>query len=179
MSRASNGTSDLDAQIAEEVMGENLTVNDDERFAVVAHKHIWVTGPVFETRDGYKIPMPTGKNLPDPSYSADYNERYFVYAGEVLCQKFPKLADEAKAFYRAPLPYSSDEGLTLKIVRRMWELGFSGNISATGHRGERVFSVRFAPSLSRPATGDHEDPSAATAVGMAALKAVRRERESA
>jgi hypothetical protein len=141
---------ELDALVAEKVMGLNLTPPRSYALAVVGANETSVTGKDWKMRNGRTVYMPSGDTLPQPEGMEEkYNARYFAYAAEHGVDDL-----EAKvAACRFPTkPYSTDIAAAWEVVEKLgqdfyWEIWRhpEGNYSARVDRrtGDGGMGVRW------------------------------------
>jgi hypothetical protein len=172
---------ELDALVAEKVMGESLKPHRDVALVAVGRSKISCTGPTFLLCNGREIPMPNGEKLRAPEGDRDWNSRYYLHVAEVLGDE---IAAEVDAYHLLPKRYSSDTAAAWRVVEKMradgvaFVLGSNGcsaqvsvwfvdGIWALG-RSQNSVPEQGAPRIRGAATAD----TAPLAICLAALKAV-------
>lgn len=157
---------ELDAMVAEHVMGISLTPPREYAMAKVGMSLVRMTGTPFVLDDGREIHTPPGDHLRQPEGSADWNDRYGLYIAERLGDELTAAVDA----YRLPAePYSTDIGAAWRVVERMTEGRGWFEACLLPAYGERPgYRVNF--------TGNQKDFSHAQtmpeAIALAALKAL-------
>ena len=109
---------ELDALVAEKVMG--LTLVPDKAFAKakVGMRYVSCTGNPFTLRDGRTVPMPEGNTLPDVP-GGQWNDRYGVVVADFLGDE---VAGEVAAFLLTPKPFSTDIAAAWELVEKLKEM---------------------------------------------------------
>ncbi len=117
----------IDVLIAEQVMGLSLKPCADVALVAVAKRHIdvWRAGEsvVTDTRDDIVFPATSDMRL--PGGSVNWSDRCYLYTGEFLVQRYPKIAAEVEAYRLTPEPYSSDFEAAWQVVEKLqawWSL---------------------------------------------------------
>ena len=112
---------ELDALVAERVMGLNLKPPRDLALARVGARYVCSRGSVFHLTTGDDLPMRPGVDLPPPEGSTHWNDRYFAEVGRFLGDKIRAEVE----MYRLPAePYSTETGVAWQVVERMISQGF-------------------------------------------------------
>jgi len=109
---------ELDALVAEKVMGLNLVEPREFAMARVAWRHILATGTDFIVDvDGHhlRIAVPMGETLRMPQGSDYFNDRYALYIAEQLGDRIAKEVDEYRS---AAKPYSTDIAAAWSVVEK-------------------------------------------------------------
>jgi len=112
---------DLDAEVAEKVMGIDLKPSRDLALARVGARYVCSTGRIFQLRTGDDLPMPLGEDLPQPEGSDSFNDRYYAHVGRFLGDR---IAREVDAYRVSPPPYSSDLAAAWELVERLRQQGW-------------------------------------------------------
>ena len=99
---------ELDALVAEKVMGIDLKPHRDVALAQIGWKYVSVTGPVFKLKTGDELALPNGRELRKPEGTDDWNARYTCKVGEFLAEKYPYIAQEVEDYRLEARPYSTD-----------------------------------------------------------------------
>lgn len=157
---------ELDALVAERVMGLNLKPSRELALARVGETFIAMTGNPFVLRDGRQVYMISP--LPDPPDPKDWNSRYYQRVGEFMGDEIAALVD---AYRLPPSPYSTSGDGMLAVMEAMRAKGWGYRITATRNGGTvHVWFAEFPQSWDdvTPASG----PSAPRAVAIAALRAL-------
>lgn len=107
---------ELDALVAERVMGENLTPPRGWALSIIGAHETRVTGSQWQLRNGRTVRMPAGVELAQPEGTTDYNARYFAYAAEHGVDDLE--AKVVRCRYQ-PKPYSTDISAAWEVVKKL------------------------------------------------------------
>lgn len=108
-------SSELDALVAEKVMGISLVPPRELAMARVGARYVTSTGPVFLLTTGEDLPMSYGADLRAPEGSDYWNDRYYLYVAEHLGDR---IKDEVDAYRLSPEPYSTDIAAAWTVLGR-------------------------------------------------------------
>jgi hypothetical protein len=119
---------ELDAQVAEIVMGESLTPPRERALMLVGVNVTSVTGNPWTVRvDDFEtmIHVPRGEDIPGHPSDMNFNARYFRYVAQKLIegpdqigQRVAKMVEEVR---ETPKPYSTDIAVAWTVVEKMTE----------------------------------------------------------
>jgi hypothetical protein len=107
---------ELDALVAERVMGENLTPPRGYALAIVGGVLTSVTGKDWKLRNGRTVYMPDGETLAQPDGTTDYNARYYAHAAEHSGEDVEALVAKVR---HTPKPYSTDIAAAWRVVEKL------------------------------------------------------------
>lgn len=113
---------ELDARIAEEVMGIDLKPSRDRAKMKVGYKRIGATGPEGFDVDGidHLVEVPEGKTLPEPADDVkDWNARYPIWIVDNVLNLNGELDDEIDAVRNDPMPYSTLINFAWDVVEKL------------------------------------------------------------
>lgn len=159
---------ELDALVAEKVMGVSLIPPREAAMVRVAGRHVCATGPEFELRDGRKFRMPPGRELKQPEGTDDWNARYFLFIAQQVGSEWDA---QIAAERDIPSPFSTDIAAAWEVVEKLTSTTkqwFRFEQSCVTH--EAIFSVEGAGGLDGEWRAEAE--TAPLAICRAALQAV-------
>lgn len=109
---------ELDAAVAEFVMGESLIPPLEYAKAKVGWRYIASSGRPFQLRTGEDLYVPPGASLKQPEGTTGWNDRYALCVAEHLGDT---IADEVAAYRLEPKHYSdeTDMNATWQVVDAM------------------------------------------------------------
>lgn len=160
---------ELDALVAERVMGEQVTPSRDYALTIVGTANVVVTGREFTLKNGDVLPMPHSTALRQPDgFDMDTNARYFLHVGEYLLATYPAHTERQIAAVRLPVkPYSTDIAAAWQVLDRMMQTHFMFGVNGNHESG---YWCTLYPSSGAPVETDSCD-SPAEAICKAALAA--------
>lgn len=139
MSETMEAGRELDARVAVEVLGLNLTPPRGYALAKIGASLTSVTGLNWKLTNGVELDMPNGSLLDQPEGTTDWNDRYFAFAAE---HSGEKNLEERIAAVRYPTePYSMAIECAWTVVENLRERGLIVVISTAGTRN-RMWDVR-------------------------------------
>lgn len=163
---------ELDALVAEKVIGINLTPSRDRAKMVVGYKRIGSTGPEGFSVTGidHLVMVPAGDTLPTPANDVnDWNARYPIWIVDNVLNVNGELNDEIAAVRNDPMPYSTLISFAWDaVIEKIRERGIQVEVkSRFGRFAWEVYMYK----------GNHrvwqEKDLAAHAICLAALEMVR------
>ena len=113
---------ELDAMIAEEVMGINLKPSLDRAKMKVGYHRIGATGPEGFSVKGVDrlVQVPAGATLPEPADDVnDWNARYPIWIVDNVLNLNGELDDEIDAVRNDPMPYSDLISFAWEVVEKL------------------------------------------------------------
>lgn len=122
---------ELDALIAEKVMGIDLSMTADEKLIKYIKSKMRMTGPQGFRIDGFEERFfpPDGEKIVGAEFP-DWNDRYYWWIGKKI---FEKIENDIPDYKKIPEPYSTTwEGMGL-VVEKLFKMGFYPDIISTHH----------------------------------------------
>jgi len=107
---------ELDALVAERVMGLSLIPHRDFAKTRVAARYVSSTGPVFVLTDETRVTVPPGDGLKQPEGTSDWNDRYFFFIAQYLGGR---IDDEVNRYRLDPKPYSTSIAAAWEVVEKL------------------------------------------------------------
>lgn len=165
-----NAGRELDALVAEHVMGERLTPGRERAMVEVGWRHISVTGRTFLLDNGESLPMPGGEYLPAPEADDDWepvwNDRYALHVARHLGDA---VAAEVDAVRLPAKPYSTNIAASWEVVEKMLADGWEVFVMVEPRREPRNHASVEAWHGNRMVCEDGD--TAPVAICLAALRA--------